>query len=92
MVPETAREDDVAERAYIWTIRVLYAAAIGLNVALALHALGDDVEVRVLMAKAKGHVARALRPLAAQREWRRAVNRMHYEATTAVEEVPDAGS
>lgn len=70
---------------YRWVIRGLYVTAIGLNVWILWKASADDTEVAIAKAKARAWCRRAARPFTTERDWRRAVNRMHYAAAETVE-------
>lgn len=84
--PATEPLDDYSDSTlYRWVIRSLYVAAIGLNVWILWKASADEVEVAIFKAKARTAIAKALRPFTLERDWRRAVNRMHYAAADTVE-------
>ena len=60
----------------MWTIRALYALAIGLNV---------WIMIDLLKAKVEAWARRAVEPLQAPGRFRAATNRVIYEATEIVE-------
>jgi hypothetical protein len=70
---------------YRWTIRTLYAVAIGLNVWILWDAIKDDTETAVFKAQVKQTVAKALGPFHHEREVQKQTGRMLWEATQIVE-------
>ena len=83
----TAPLDDTQDStAYRWTIRALYATALGLNVWLLWQHSKDDPEFQILTRKARQAFDRATRPVRLHREWQRSIGRMIWQATEAVEQ------
>jgi hypothetical protein len=76
---------------YRWTIRTLYALAIGMNVYIMWQASRDDVEMAILKSKATAWVKQVTRPFTVHREWQKSLNRMHFDAVQTLEgAAPDA--
>jgi hypothetical protein len=76
---------------YRWTIRSLYAAAIGMNVWIMWQASRDDVEMAILRDRITRWAKRTARPITAQRDWVKSVNRMYFDASQTLEsEIPNA--
>jgi hypothetical protein len=76
---------------YRWTIRGLYAAAIGMNVWIMWQASRDDVEMAILRDRVTRWAKRTARPITAQRDWTKSLNRMRFAAAQTLEEsTPDA--
>jgi len=70
---------------YRWTIRTLYAVAIGLNVWLLWQQTQDDAEVEILKAKAKRFGNKLLAPFHLERKIQRETGPMLWEAERIVE-------
>lgn len=88
MAGETERVENVEygdSPVYRWTIRTLYALAIGLNVYLLWQAAADDTEVDILKAKAKAWGRGALHPFHVEQQIQRETGPMLWEATQIVE-------
>jgi hypothetical protein len=81
---ETEAEESPA---YRWTIRALYAIAIGLNVWIMVDQMNEANPTRLPIVKAKveAWVRRTVEPLQAPGRFRAATNRVIYEATEIVE-------
>lgn len=75
---------------YRWTIRTLYGLAIGMNVYIMWQASRDDIEMEILRRRVTAWGRRLARPITAQREWSKSLNRMRYEVSETLEGVPDA--
>lgn len=71
---------------YTWTIRVLYAAALGMNVWLLWKASQDDTDLAILRTRIANWGRRVTLPLHHRAEWKKALGRMHWEAREIVEE------
>lgn len=71
---------------YRWTIRALYAAAITMNIYVMWVSTKDEAELAIIRAKAAQLVERCREPFRRQKEWRRSLGRMHFEALQVVEE------
>ncbi len=78
-----AEESDL----YRWTIRALYVLAIGLNVWIMVDQMNEANPTRLPLLKAKMEqwARHAVEPLRAPSRFRRATNRVIYEATEIVE-------
>ena len=72
---------------YRWTVRVLYAVAIGINIWILLDQVNEANPTRLPIAKAKAAawLRRAVEPLQAPSRFRRHANQVIYEATEIVE-------
>lgn len=93
MPPDTEPLEDTDDSAtYTWTIRVLYAAGLAMNVYLLWQMSKDDVELQIIRRKVTAAVSRALAPVRAKREWQKKVAFVHWQAREIVEEgTPNAG-
>lgn len=78
-------DDAQAERVYRWTIRALYALAIGLNVWLLWEQVKDSPETQIWQRTWRARAERALEPLRERVHFRRHLNAVIYEATEIVE-------
>ena len=88
--PLEERPDDSA--AYRWTVRALYCAALAMNAYVLWEASKDDAELAILRRKAEGLVHRVVAPIRRQREWRKKVAFVHWQAHEIVKESSsDAG-
>jgi hypothetical protein len=83
IVPDQDEAD--TEVIYRWTIRALYALAIGLNVYMLVDQMKDSPEWQVTQAKATRWIQRRLEPLRARQMFTRHANAVIYEATEIVE-------
>lgn len=79
-------EDTEDSVVYTWTIRTLYAVALGLNIYLLWQTSKDDAELAVMRQRMTTAWAKVTKPLRTQREWNKAVGRMHWQAIEIVEE------
>ena len=84
---DTDAPDTEDSRTYVWTIRALYALAIGLNVWIMIDQLNEANPTRLplLKAKVEAWARRAVEPLQAPGRFRAATNRVIYEATEIVD-------
>jgi hypothetical protein len=80
-------EDTTDSAAYRWTIRCLYAAAIGMNIYIAWSQSRDEVEMALLRQKASALMDRCRAPFRRQQQWRKDLGRMHGQV---METLPDA--
>lgn len=88
MAGETERVENVEygdSPVYRWTIRTLYALAIGLNVYLLWKAAADDSEVEIWKAKARALGRRAMHPFHVEQQIQRETGPMLWEAVQIVE-------
>lgn len=86
MPAESAPIDDYSDSAaYRWVIRGLYVTAIGLNVWILWKANAGDVETAIVKAKARAWWKKTTRPALIARDWRKALNRMHFEVAQTLE-------
>lgn len=76
--------------AYRWTIRCLYATAIGMEIWVLWKATADDVEVEIVKEKVRRWVRAKVRPLQIAQAWPMAVTRMHNQANWVLKEADDA--
>lgn len=86
-------DDELREadsRLYRWTVRTLYVVAVGLNVYLLVRASADDTEVAIAKARAAAWWREVTKPWREAERFRRAANRVQYEAAQIVEEASDA--
>lgn len=85
MTDEQVDQEDSA--AYRWTIRALYAIAIGLNVWIMIDQMNEANPTRLPIVKAKVEkwFRHTVEPLQAPGRFRAATNRVIYEATEIVE-------
>lgn len=83
--------DQGADLAYRWTIRTLYAVAIAMNVWILWIQLADDPEAQAVKDQVRGWAAKLLRPLHLDRQVKREVGGVIFEAMGIVEEA-DAGA
>ena len=81
-----ANGDTTADAAYRWTIRVLYAVAIALNVYMLLDTVADDAQVAQWKTQAKEVGNRILRPFHIDRMVKRGTGPVLWEAQQIVEE------
>ena len=79
-------DPDPAETVYRWTIRALYLLAFAANFYVLWDAYKDTVEIKILTQKLKDRWQRLWRPVRESEEFRKAANRLHWEAMTIVEE------
>ena len=78
--------DGAADTAYRWTVRVLYAVAIGLNVYLLWDTVADDTDTQVAKAHVLAWKDRILRPFHIDRQVQRETGPLLWEATQIVED------
>lgn len=87
MPPDTEPLEDVDDSpAYRWTIRTLYALALGMNVYILWQASKDDYELAIIRRKVETLAQRAITPWRQQRDWRKNVAWLHWQAREIVEE------
>lgn len=79
-------EDYSDSPTYRWVIRGLYAAGLALNVYVLWDMSHDEYETAVVRERAVQLWNRCLAPIRDQREWRRKVSWLHWEAQQIVEE------
>ncbi len=87
-MPDTpADQAEEESQLYRWTIRGLYVLAIALNVYIMVDQMNEANPTRLPIVKAKveSWMRRAVEPLQAPGRFRRATNRVIYEATEIVE-------
>ena len=77
------------DRIYKWTIRTLYAFAIGLNCWILWDQVKDSPEALAIRSKLSEGWEKASAPVREAKMFERARNRMIYEATTIVEQEGD---
>jgi hypothetical protein len=84
---ETSPLDDYSDSpTYKWVIRGLYATALAMNVYVLWEMSAQDYERELVRRKAVELWKRATRPIRLERDWRRLVGSMHWEALHIVEE------
>lgn len=83
-------EDAQAEAVYRWTIRALYAVAIGLNVWLLWEQVKDSPETQIWRRTWRLRAERAWSPVRDRLHFRRHYNAVIYEATEIVESAEPA--
>lgn len=81
---EPGRPD--AEAVYRWTIRGLYAVAIGLNLFILWDAVKDSPDFEIRRREWAGRLGRMLRPLREKRAFERSLRRMFHHAEWALVE------
>lgn len=87
MEPDRDATDEAEDPAlYLWTIRILYAAALGLNVWMLWKASADDVELQIVRRRMGEAWKQLAAPARRAREWRKGVARMHWAALQTLEE------
>ena len=79
-----ATDDDTGDALYRWTIRGLYVVAIGLNVWVLWDQVRDTPEGEVIRARAHLLSEIVMRPIRERTHFRRAANRVIFEAMTVV--------
>lgn len=84
--------ESAPDRVYKWTVRTLYAVAIGLNVWYLLESYRESPEAKTLLAKANRLWRKVKEPHDAARQWRRDHTAMMVEAEMTVEDADRRGS
>jgi hypothetical protein len=79
-----ATDDDTGEALYRWTIRGLYVVAIGLNVWVLWDQVRDTPEGEAIRSRAASYSEIISRPIRERTHFRRAANRVIFEAMTVV--------
>lgn len=79
-------DDDPVDRVYVWTVRTLYVTLIGLNIWIYWRSVRDDPEFAVVRSRVDRFVARCRAPFNRERDFRKAVGRMHWQALEALDE------
>jgi hypothetical protein len=85
----TATDTD-SDLVWKWTVRAMYATAIGLNLYLMWDQVKDTAEVELLRRRFRRGLANAIAPLTDRRILRRHTNAVIFEATQIVEATHNA--